>query len=226
MTIAKSTNTCGSALHDAATARHGMRWSMSETPRATARMAAPSVAADAPATHSWWFHSPASSCHRQNNASQPASQGSTCFFTPCSLPGPRAVQRGCLLAHLHAGLRPLELDRPRGLLARDVRFPLALEERQDRAPRGCLQHHRRGDVPGEERRDDEDPSRPVLDVLAPLEQADGRESGPGGQRPEDADDAEVRLEESAEHAGERDRAERDEPEAERVVHRRAGRERA
>src|SRR5436305_12479313 len=48
-------------------------------------------------------------------------------FRACNLVA-SPVRLALLLPHLHAGLAPLQLDRPRGLLTRDVRLALRLEE--------------------------------------------------------------------------------------------------
>src|SRR5437588_4363062 len=87
MRIAKSTKTMAGTLHAFAIHAGGKPARPAARDRATSPIVAASVAAAAAATSSVWLQSPASSIHSQKSASQPASQGSTCF-TSCLFPRP------------------------------------------------------------------------------------------------------------------------------------------
>src|SRR3954452_8192938 len=78
-----------------------------------------------------------------------------------------------LLTHLHAGLRPLELNRPQRLLTRHVRRALVLAEREDRPPGRGEHDHREHRVPGEAGREHEHPAGDVR----PAERAEDVRTG-------------------------------------------------
>src|SRR5438874_6361241 len=120
-----------------------------------------------------------------------------------------------LLAHLHPGLAPLELDRPRRLAAGDVRLAVGLAEREDDPPVARLQQHRGRRVPGEPRGDDKDPAGDLAPAVRPRDQGAGDDARARGERREHRCDAEIPFGERGEDAGERDHSEREEPEPER-----------
>src|SRR3954451_9784188 len=215
ITVTKSTKTIPSAAGALLTIAHGNAALAAAFVTASSPSPAPTVAAIAPATHWYLPHSPAKSCHAHQSVIQKRRNAAACFITPRRISRCKRVTR--LLAHLDAGLAPIQLERALGLRARLVRLGVLLAQRQDDLSGGGFQHHRRGDIPGKDGRDDEAPPGEMLDALGRAQEPDRGEDRAGGERSEDQPDPEVALGQRAERAGERDRRERDEPHAERVV---------